>query len=459
MAKSSAMRVGVITAVQFAGAMTIVLWPAVGWAQKSAVQATFTPAIEQKVDARSEPAKVTNEEESVLTSNGYVKIGTIRASSNERKANPKIIEQLESAILQKAAVAGGDVVHLYKEGQLESNEVTRTKYSMVCSHTSNVSAGDGRGGVKWTQVCDKYEPIPGTGKDVTKTVYFLVSEGTVWRNDAAGDIARAAEAAREADRKAEAAREEATRKAEEAARKEQAAADAAQGAFEPLEEKLSKGQMGAAELLLAHGADVNAKDGTGKTYLCFAAENGQKDAAELLLAHGADVNAKCRGRMPPLLVAAYNEHGDLFELLLAHGADVNAMDIGDIDKPTALAWMAFKGHRDMVELLMAHGADVNLKEKLGQTPLYEAAWGGHADVAELLLTKGADVNAKNQGLMAETPLHRAAFMGYRDVAELLLAHGADVNAKDAAGETPLRWAERNNQQDMVRWLRQHGAKK
>jgi hypothetical protein len=84
MAKSSAVRVGVITAVQFAAATAIVLWPVGSWAQ-GGILAEFTPTIDQKVDARPSPAKVTPDEESALTSKGYVKIGTISASKEGRK--------------------------------------------------------------------------------------------------------------------------------------------------------------------------------------------------------------------------------------------------------------------------------------------------------------------------------------------------------------------------------------
>jgi hypothetical protein len=46
-----------------------------------------------------------------------------------------------------------------------------------------------------------------------------------------------------------------------------------------------------AELLIAKGAEVNAKDKYGRTPLHWAAKYGRKEIIELLLTNGADVNA------------------------------------------------------------------------------------------------------------------------------------------------------------------------
>lgn len=47
-----------------------------------------------------------------------------------------------------------------------------------------------------------------------------------------------------------------------------------------------------AEILLQHGANVNAKNDYGKTPLHEAAEEGDIDTVELLLRYGADVNTR-----------------------------------------------------------------------------------------------------------------------------------------------------------------------
>ena len=98
----------------------------------------------------------------------------------------------------------------------------------------------------------------------------------------------------------------------------------------PLHDAAYRGYADVVKLLLAAGADVNAKDSFGDTPLHAAAINGQADVVKLLLAAGADVNAKGWIGYTPLHHAAYDGHADVAKLLLAAGADVNARNtVGD----------------------------------------------------------------------------------------------------------------------------------
>ena len=112
------------------------------------------------------------------------------------------------------------------------------------------------------------------------------------------------------------------------------------------------------ELLIANGADVNAKRDDGETPLHQAASKGRKKIIELLITKGADVSAKSDRGWTPLHQAADNGHKEVVELLIDKGADVNAMsDIGR----TPLYWAADSGYKEIIELLIAKGADVNAK--------------------------------------------------------------------------------------------------
>ena len=73
--------------------------------------------------------------------------------------------------------------------------------------------------------------------------------------------------------------------------------------------------MAVLELLLAHGADANARQQGGWTALQAAAQNGNRPMAELLLAHGADPSLRADNNQTPLDMALSHGHGELVELL------------------------------------------------------------------------------------------------------------------------------------------------
>ena len=107
---------------------------------------------------------------------------------------------------------------------------------------------------------------------------------------------------------------------------------------------------------------------------------------ELLLAKGADVNAKAHGGETALQVASSYGRKEIVETLLAGRANVNAKDeYGE----TALYAASVEGRREVVELLLANGADAKAKTNGGETALQIASKNGHKDVVHVLLGKKA----------------------------------------------------------------------
>jgi ankyrin repeat protein len=77
------------------------------------------------------------------------------------------------------------------------------------------------------------------------------------------------------------------------------------------------------KMLLDKGANPNIVERTeGQTPLHRVAVRGRKKAvAEMLLAHGADMNTRDWYGKTPLSLAKENGHAEIVELLRKHGAE------------------------------------------------------------------------------------------------------------------------------------------
>jgi ankyrin repeat protein len=87
----------------------------------------------------------------------------------------------------------------------------------------------------------------------------------------------------------------------------------------PIHSACAISQFDIAELLIEHGADVNAKQMQGVTPLHSAAHNGQTKLSKLLIDNGADVNAEMDNEQTPLFMANEKDFQETAELIIKHG--------------------------------------------------------------------------------------------------------------------------------------------
>jgi hypothetical protein len=154
-----------------------------------------------------------------------------------------------------------------------------------------------------------------------------------------------------------------------------------------------------------------SKDKGLVTPLHWAADWGYKDIADLLLAYGADVNARNNIRSVPLHKAAAGGHDEVAKLLLAKKADVNAKNLfGE----TPLHGAVDKGHKAVTELLLANNADPNVRIQ-GKPPLLEAAAETGCGWA---VEKGGMTNMMAVRYLEVAELLRRYGGGYRKISEL-----------------------------------------
>ncbi|MDR1873543.1 MAG: ankyrin repeat domain-containing protein [Synergistaceae bacterium] len=194
------------------------------------------------------------------------------------------------------------------------------------------------------------------------------------------------------------------------------------------------------EMLVKHGADVNARDAAGKNVLMkyLSEGRGRKvsvDLPERLIELGFDVSARADDGGTLLTMGAGVEQSPEFlSCLLKAGADVGARDDRGrtclcVDRPAASA-----------KVLLDAGADADAVADDGMTPLHVAT---SPDVLSLLISAGADPNRRDHD--GRTPL-LVWMQENRDPAGIqrFLDAGADVRTPDHAGTTPLMSALAND---------------
>ena len=207
------------------------------------------------------------------------------------------------------------------------------------------------------------------------------------------------------------------------------------------------------EMLLAKGADVHVgmKHGSyyGITPLRYLIINMVLNetidvqwhrrfdrCAEVLLAHGADINETKGGRTNPIAdgyaatmlqydstpiqIAAERCEPEEVRFLLAKGADPNLRDRSGRD---ALRCAIDEGITDTIEVLLDYGVNPNRRDKDGRTPLFLAVEKGEDEPVRALIRGGANVNVRDKH--GKTPLQLAIKVDNGTVEEILRAAGAE----------------------------------
>ena len=174
--------------------------------------------------------------------------------------------------------------------------------------------------------------------------------------------------------------------------------------------------LGAAQDLVAAGANVSAESGTGETPLFYAVRAQAEDTASLLLAHKAAVDVRNENSETPLMAVPDFHRAALVALLLKAGADVNAHTRWG--GQSILTRAMGNGATEAVTLLLKAGADPNATSNGNGSTLIQAIQSGSKDMVALLLNSGADPRQKAWG---QTPLEMANNMQRKEIAALLQA--------------------------------------
>jgi len=199
--------------------------------------------------------------------------------------------------------------------------------------------------------------------------------------------------------------------------------------------------------LIAAGAEINAHDESGNTPLMTAAASCNLVVVNELISDGAYTDAKDNDGQTVLMKAAANDISEITTLVLKSGVDVNAQDANG---GTALINAARWGKPDTVKALIEAHAEIETKDDSGMTALMYAASNDDVAIARILIEASARVNAKTDE--GETALMFAAEEGTPLTVKALIDAGAEVNARNQKGQTALIKAVDNGRVEAIKVL-------
>jgi ankyrin repeat protein len=223
--------------------------------------------------------------------------------------------------------------------------------------------------------------------------------------------------------------------------------NARKGAFAetPLHVATRRRRMKAVEILLDHGADIDATTSGGKTAFAHAVRRGFDDLAGLLESRGASTELNDADRFAVAVVSGRLE--DAKKILSDHPGVART---GNPEEDRLLADVAGREASDLVEFLIGARADLAARGVDDGTALHQAAWFGRPDNARLLIGAGAPLDVFD-AIHESSPIgwaaHGSRFSGGADqrqeayvaLARLLLDAGSCLYyPDDANGERYLR---------------------
>ena len=216
--------------------------------------------------------------------------------------------------------------------------------------------------------------------------------------------------------------------------------------------------------LLAHGAEINAKDKSGDTVLMRATRSEEDKVVELLLLHHADPSIRDHSGQTALHHAA--EYGNSFIIRSILEKTPEVISFQDDEERTAIHVAVEEQDEEAVRALLSQqlGTTINLKNEDGNTALLLAvenrrvgAGQNLLQIVELLIDSGADLELRNN--VGQTALLLAITKGDENVWKMLIGrpNSANINAGGGVHPTALSLAAWQGDGTLVQQLLDCGA--
>lgn len=190
-----------------------------------------------------------------------------------------------------------------------------------------------------------------------------------------------------------------------------------------------------------------------------AAHAGDAQRVAALAAAGADLNARDGHGRTPLHVAAFAQKHDAIRALARAGAKLELLEN---DRYDAVTIASVANDEATLRLLLSLGASAKLvTSRYDGTALIAAAHLGHAGVVRQLIAAGAPLDHVNN--LHWTALIESIVLGdggprHQDTLKALVEAGASVKLTDREGRTPVQLAQARGYREMVKVLERAGAR-
>lgn len=212
----------------------------------------------------------------------------------------------------------------------------------------------------------------------------------------------------------------------------------------PLHVAARRRRLRAAELLLDHGADIDARNAHGKTAYAMTARRGFAELVEMLAGRGADPTLTPADELAVAVVA-----GRLGEAGTLLARDPGIARTGNPEEDRLLADVAGREAADPVRFLVAAGADLAAPGLDTGTPLHVAAWFGQPTNVDILIEAGAPLDVfepTHESSPLGWAVHGARFSGGADqrqdayvaIVRRLLEAGSPLEYPDDPGGEAYR---------------------
>lgn len=214
-------------------------------------------------------------------------------------------------------------------------------------------------------------------------------------------------------------------------------------------------RMESAMLLLRSNVEINRKNSHGNTALHIALENKNEDLALLLIREGANIEITDEDDQNAYKLAQKHENQRVLELL-----KIILHDLYGIPENMDFKKVLLEGSDEDLRLVLEKYPKLAIEYEsinplvIAQEQKNElSSW----EMIKTLLANKANINGPKNAEI--TPLIKAILLQHTSVASYLIDQKADVNLLDNDGKSALIYAIELNNNEIVKQLMQHGARR